>query len=241
MNGMEVLEIKEESKPTNVKEAIAAGWKTAEEMYTTANSSKRTWDRFVVDVKNAMSEKPNSSCATGGTTEKCITGPHNTKYYHPKVEKAFQLWLMKNQANQGRASDTIKEATMDNLEIGAAANYVMSSGSIEAAQQFAQLLISRTEAIAKSKQLESENQQLVHALEYDEVVGWKKWSELKKELAQNFELLRHKINYTKLFDEVGLVENEDYKRKVMGFDKFPTVLISPEAEDMLWDWLDGHH
>ena len=60
-------------------------------------------------------------------------------------------------------------------------------------------------------------------------------------LAQNFELLRHKISYTKLFDEVGLVENEDYKRKVMGFDKFPTVLISPEAEDMLWDWLDGHH
>ena len=253
MNGMEVLEIKEvqkgennmnelESKPANVEEVIKAGWKTAEEMYTTANSSKSTWDRFMVDVRNAMSEKPNSGCFTDDTANLVVKlGSSHKAYYHPKVEKAFQLYLMKNQANQGRASDTIKEATMDNLEIGVAANYVMSSGSIEAAQQFAQLLISRTEAIAKSKQLESENQQLVHALEYDEVVGWKKWSDLKKELAQNFELLRHKINYTKLFDEVGLVENEDYKRKVMGFDKFPTVLISPEAEDMLWDWLDGHH
>lgn len=242
MNGMEVLEIKEEEvKPANVEEAITAGWKTAKEMYEVAGVDRRTWENFMADVRNAISKKPDSSCEIGFTTEKCITGPHNTKYYHPKVEKAFQLYLMKNQANQGRASDTIKEATMDNLEIGVAANYVMSSGSIEAAQQFAQLLISRTEAIAKSKQLESENQQLVHALEYDEVVGWKKWSELKKELAQNFELLRHKISYTKLFDEVGLVENEDYKRKVMGFDKFPTVLISPEAEDMLWDWLDGHH
>ena len=168
-------------------------------------------------------------------------GSSHKKMYTEQVLQKFQAWLMKNQANQGRASEVVKQATMDNLEIGVAANYVMSSGSIEAAQQFAQLLISRTEAIAKSKQLEAENQQLVHALEYDEVVGWKKWSELKKELAQNFELLRHKINYTKLFDEVGLVENEDYKRKVLGFDKFPTVLISPEAEDMLWDWLDGHH
>ena len=61
MNGMEVLEIKNEKiKPTNVEEAIAAGWKTAEEMYTTANSSKSTWDRFMVDVRNAMSKKSNS-------------------------------------------------------------------------------------------------------------------------------------------------------------------------------------
>ena len=242
MNGMEVLEIKEkELKPANVKEAIAAGWKTAEEMYTTANSSKSTWDRFMVDVRKAISKKPDSSCFTDDTTKNCITGPHNTKYYHPKVEKAFQLYLMKNQANQGRSSDTIKQATMDNLEIGVAANYVMSSGSIEAAQQFAQLLISRTEAIAKSKQLETENQQLVHALEYDEIKDWKPWNKLKNDWKQYFEMLRHKINYTKLFDEVGLVENEDYKKKVMGFDKFPTVLVSPEAEDMLWDWLDGHN
>lgn len=243
MNGMEVLEIKEkvESKPTNVKEAITAGWKTAEEMYTTANSSKSTWDRFMVDVKNAMSEKPNSSCFTDETTEKCITGPHNTKYYHPKVEKAFQLYLMKNQANQGRASNTIKEATMDNLQVGLSLQEIIKSGNVEAIDEYISIVRNATLAEHNYKLEQAKNQQLVHALEYDEVVGWKKWSELKKELAQNFELLRHKISYTKLFDEVGLVENEDYKRKVMGFDKFPTVLISPEAEDMLWDWLDGHH
>ena len=57
----------EEIKPTNVGEAVAAGWKTAEEMYTIANSSKSTWDRFIVDVKNAMSKKPNSRCFTDDT------------------------------------------------------------------------------------------------------------------------------------------------------------------------------
>ena len=230
-----------ESKPKNVEEAIKAGWKTAEEIYTTADSSKRSWDRFIADVRNAISKKPNSSCAIDGTTEKCITGTHNTKYYHPKVEEAFQAWLMKNQANQGRASATIKEATMENLEIGAAANYVMSSGSIEAAQQFAQLLISRTEAIAKSKQLEAKNKQLEHALEYDQVKNWTPWNKLKNSWKQYFDMLRHKINYTELFDEVGLVEDKHYKKKVLGFDKFPTVLISPEAEEMLWDWLDSHN
>ena len=200
---------------------------TKEDICSVCNCSSRTFESFAPQL---LSERDFIS-----------VGSNHKKIYTEQVLQKFQTWLMKNQANQGRASDTIKEATMDNLEIGVAANYVMSSGSIEAAQQFAQLLISRTEAIAKSKQLESENQQLVHALEYDEVKDWKKWSELKKELAQNFEILRHRINYTKLFDEVGLVENEDYKRKVLGFDKFPTVLISPEAEDMIWDWLDSHN
>ena len=243
MNGMETLEIKnEEIKPANVEEAVAAGWKTAEEMYTTAGVCRDTFNQFLSDVRKAMFDKQDSGCRIDPTANLVVKlGSSHKAYYHPKVEKAFQLYLMKNQANQGRASEVVKQATMDNLEIGVAANYVMSSGSIEAAQQFAQLLISRTEAIAKSKQLESENQQLVHALEYDEVKDWKPWNKLKNNWKQYFEMLRHKINYTKLFDEVGLVENEDYKKKVMGFDKFPTVLVSPEAEDMLWDWLDGHN
>lgn len=226
MNGMEVLEIKKGGNSMN--DLIKDEYKySKEDICSICNVGHTTFETF--------------ASQSVGERDFISVGSNHKKLYTETVLQKFQAWLMKNQANQGKSSEVVKQATMDNLEIGVAANYVISSGSIEAAQQFAQLLISRTEAIAKSKQLEAENQQLVHALEYDEVVGWKKWSELKKELAQNFELLRHKINYTKLFDEVGLVENEDYKRKVMGFDKFPTVLISPEAEDILWDWLDGHH
>ena len=330
MNGMEVLEIKEEeveSKPTNVEEAIKSGWKPAKEMYEVAGVDRRTWENFMVDVRNAISKKPDSSCEIDFTTEKCITGPHNTKYYHPKVEEAFQLWLMKNQANQGRASEVVKQATTQAVEkdwysleelsqitgygkdklnhlltetsfvqmskahskLGGYHNSqkfyddymlkaikayqlkahgnminadqanqttanilskaeqmmdlqtIAESGNVDAMKQFMNRMVAYTQIQAENKRLLEQTKQMEHALNYTAVIGWKKWSELKKELAQNFELLRHKINYTKLFDEVGLVENEDYKRKVMGFDKFPTVLISPEAEDMLWDWLDGHH
>ena len=224
MNGMEVLEIKEEEVVNNEYKY------TKEDICSICNVGHAAFERFLLiltdEDQKFIQKRPSRN------------GGH---LYTEQVLQKFQAWLMKNQANQGKASDTIKQATMDNLEIGVAANYVISSGSIEAAQQFAQLLISRTEAIAKSKQLESENQQLVHALEYDEVKDWKPWNKLKNDWKQYFEMLRHKINYTKLFDEVGLVENEDYKKKVMGFDKFPTVLVSPEAEDMLWDWLDGHN
>ena len=69
MNGMEVLEIKEvENKPTNVEEAIKAGWKTAKEMYEVAGVDRRTWENFVADVRNAISKKPNSSCENVFTT-----------------------------------------------------------------------------------------------------------------------------------------------------------------------------
>ena len=227
-----------ENKPKNVEEAIKAGWKTAKEMYECAGVCRDTFNEFILAVRNAVSNKPNSGCRIDPTTKNCITGPHNTKYYHPKVEEAFQTWLMNNQTNQGRASATIKEATMENLEIGAAANYVMSSGSIEAAQQFAQLLISRTEAIAKSKQLEAKNQQLEHALNYTAVIGWKKWSDLKKELAQSFEIFQHRISFKTVAAEAGLVKETDYAERIFAEDCFPTTMISESGIDKIYDCYD---
>lgn len=89
------------NKPANVEEAINAGWRTAKEMYEAADVGERTWRRFMADIRKAMYEKPDSGCRIDPTTEKCITGPHNTKYYHPKFEEAFRLWLRRNAINAG--------------------------------------------------------------------------------------------------------------------------------------------
>ena len=62
-----------ESKPKNAEEAIKAGWRTAKEMYTTCGTSRQTWENFVADIRNAISQKPNSSCKITFTNEKCIT------------------------------------------------------------------------------------------------------------------------------------------------------------------------
>ena len=91
-----------ENKPKNVEEAIKAGWKTAEEIYITANSSKRSWDRFIADVRNAMSQKSNSGCAIDCTANLVVKlGSSHKAYYHPKVEEAFQAWLRRNAINAG--------------------------------------------------------------------------------------------------------------------------------------------
>ena len=305
MNGMEVLEIKKEgSKPTNVEEAITAGWKTAEEMYTTANSSKSTWDRFMVDAKNAMSKKSNSSCFTDDTTEKCITGPHNTKYYHPKVEKAFQAWLMKNQANWTSkkeimsnlqiSSDTIEQIINDlscrrpadtqnhikkggyhNSEVfyddylvnmitaelakhntnqntgviqkqmsteakeqGILLNAVANSGDLKAAQALCNLIMEKTQIQAENKRLLEQTKQMEHALNYTAVIGWKRWSDLKKELAQNFEIFKHRISFKTVAAEAGLVEETDYAERIYGEDCFPTTMISESGIDKIYNCYD---
>ena len=57
--------------------------------------------------------------------------------------------------------ETVKQSNMQDMEVGMAANAVMASGSIEAAEQFAQLLVSRTKAVAETKRLQAANAQLL--------------------------------------------------------------------------------
>ena len=221
MNGMEVLEIKEEELASNEYKY------SKEDICSVCNCSVRTFESF---VPQPIAERDFIS-----------VGSSHKKLYTEQVLQKFQAWLMKNQANQGKASEVVKQATMDNLQVGLSLQEIIKSGNVEAIDEYISIVRNATIAEHNYKLEQAKNQQLVHALEYDEVKDWKPWNKLKNDWKQYFEMLRHKINYTKLFDEVGLVENEDYKKKVMGFDKFPTVLVSPEAEDMLWNWLDGHN
>lgn len=170
-----------------------------------------------------------------------VVGSNHKKLYTETALQQFQSWLMKNQANQGRASQVVKQATMDNLQAGLSLQEIIKSGNIEAIDEYISIVRNATLAEHNYKLEQAKNQQLEHALEYDQVKDWTPWNKLKNSWKQHFEMLRHKINYTELFDEVGLVEDKHYKKKVLGFDKFPTVLISPEAEDILWDWLDSHN
>ena len=235
---MKELVKKEENKPKNVEEAIKAGWKTAEEMYTTSDSSKRSWDRFIADVRNAMSQKSNSGCAIDGTTKNCITGPHNTKYYHPKVEEAFQAWLMKNQANQGRASDTIKEATTQAVEKDLVMTEVIKSGNVEAFNQLMNQYKLAFDTAQENKRLLEQAKQMEHALNYTAVIGWKKWSDLKRELAQSFEIFQHRISFKTVAAEAGLVKETDYAERIFAEDCFPTTMISESGIDKIYDCYD---
>ena len=227
-----------ENKPKNVEEAIKAGWRTAEEIYTTANSSRRTWDNFIADIRNAISQKSNSSYAIDCITKNCITGAHNIKYYHPKVEEAFQAWLMKNQANQGRASDTIKETTTQAVEKDLVITEVIKSGNVEAFNQLMNQYKLAFDTAQENKRLLEQTKQMEHALNYTAVIGWKKWSDLKRELAQNFEIFQHRISFKTVAAEAGLVKETDYAERIFAEDCFPTTMISESGIDKIYDCYD---
>ena len=78
-----------ENKPKNVEDAIKEGWKTAKEMYKCAGVCRDTFNEFILEVRNAVSKKPNSGCRIDPTANLVVKlGSAHKAYYHPKVEEA---------------------------------------------------------------------------------------------------------------------------------------------------------
>ena len=236
---MKDLVKKEENKPKNVEDAIKAGWKTAKEMYECAGVCRDTFNEFILAVRNATSNKPNSGCRIDPTANLVVKlGSSHKAYYHPKVEEAFQAWLMKNQANQGRASDTIKEATTQAVEKDLVMTEVIKSGNVEAFNQLMNQYKLAFDTVQENKRLLEQAKQMEHALNYTAVIGWKKWSDLKRELAQSFEIFQHRISFKTVAAEAGLVKETDYAERIFGEDCFPTTMISESGIDKIYDCYD---
>lgn len=123
-----------------------------------------------------------------------------------------------------------------------AIGFVFTSGSYEQKMDMLAFLQKQTEEQhiieQQNKLLLEQNQQMAHALDYDSVAGWKKWNEYKNELKQNIELFRHRINFETVIAEANLVEGVDYDRKLYGYDKFHTIVISSTGEDKIYDRYD---
>ena len=77
-----------------------------------------------------------------------------------------------------------------------------------------------------------------HALNYTAVIGWKRWSDLKKELAQNFEIFKHRISFKTVAAEAGLVKETDYAERIYGEDCFPTTMVSESGIDKIYNCFD---
>ena len=75
---------------------------SAKEIWELSSSSKRTWDNFVSEFLSA----------TNCTQKKDYLEEHPSRSggnkYTEKALKTFQAWLLRNQANRGNSSDTIK-------------------------------------------------------------------------------------------------------------------------------------
>ena len=111
--------------------------------------------------------------------------------------KRLQLVLMGNQVKQGTQTDIVKSNLETACELGVLANVALTSGNIEAAEQFSKLLIQATTATAQAKQLEEQNQLLLEQYQNEKAEHQK-----DKELVLHKYLTATQIKET-IFKEYG--------------------------------------
>lgn len=205
---------------------------SAKDIWELSNSSSRSWDRFVTEFLIAID----------GDQKRDYLEEHASRNggnkYTEKTLKAFQSWLLRNQANQGRASVTIKEATTQAVEKDLVITEVIKSGNVEAFNQLMNQYKLAFDTAQENKRLLEQTKQMEHALNYTAVIGWKKWSDLKRELAQSFEIFQHRISFKTVAAEAGLVKETDYAERIFGEDCFPTTMISESGIDKIYDCYD---
>ena len=206
-------------------------WYSVKEMCDSCQVSRQTWENFKSDF----------SCKIDFTTENCITGAHNTKYYSESILKEFQQWLIKN--NGTKTSEVIKTQAKQSLEFGLTGKVIINSGNVEAANEFAKLIVQATqyqkdllEQQAKTQQLQLENDTMRTTLQYDKVKGWHKWSDLKRDWKPHCEKLK-KGRYETIFKEAGLEYGKDYEEIIYADCQFPTCMVSPTALPKLISYL----
>lgn len=87
-------------------------------------------------------------------------GDRNVDYYPESILKQFQLWLMKNQTNQGKSSQIVKETTTTAVGNDIALKEIINSGNVEAMQCLMEHYVNETRAVGEAKRLEQINNQL---------------------------------------------------------------------------------
>ena len=218
MNGMEVLEIKNE-------EVANDGYKySKEDICSICNVGHAAFERF---ASLPMRERDFIS-----------VGSSHKKLYTETVLQKFQAWLMKNQANQGKSSEVVKQATTQAVEKDLVITEVIKSGNQEAFDQLMKQYKLAFDTAQENKRLLEQTKQMEHALNYTAVIGWKRWSDLKKELDQNFEIFKHRISFKTVAAEAGLVKETDYAERIYGEDCFPTTMISESGIDKIYNCYD---
>ena len=139
------------------------------------------------------------------TFGKVFENGKSTEWTEEELKKV-QLVLMKNaQNNNVNSSEQVKDACTTVFQLGTLANVALTSGNIEAAEQFRKLLI---QATAQAKQLESENKLLLEQKEQAEA----NYNAEKQEHQKDKELVTHKYLTATQIKETILKE---YGKKIV--------------------------
>ena len=115
--------------------------------------------------------------------------------------KRLQLVLMSNAENNNvNASEQVIESRKTVFQLGTLANVALTSGNIEAAEEFSKLLIAATTATAQAKELEAKNNLLLEQKEKAE-------AETERIIQCNKNFHSHLYTATEIADKLGITPN----------------------------------
>ena len=134
-----------------------SNWMSKKELAEFCKCSLRVLEQIVAKLNSETGFAIQNHIKNGGY--------HNLEtFYDDYLVKLIQAKLMKNQANQGRSSQVVKQATTDNLELGALAHVALTNR--EAWEQFKALGDAKLETEEKLKLEQQQNKQLVEENNY---------------------------------------------------------------------------
>ena len=228
---MNNLTVDEKNNLTEVATVENNHWTSKKELMDILQCSHTTLEQIIGEINMQNELHIENHMKKGGYNNLQV-------FYDDDLVKAIQLKLKQNGVSQGKQIGIIKQSNIGDMAIG----FVFTSGSYEQKMDMLAFLQKQTEEQhiieQQNNQLLEQNRQMAHALDYTSVIGWKKWSELKKELAQDIELFQHRISFKTVAAEADLVKGVDYKELIFGEDCYPTTLISPAGEDKIYDRYD---
>ena len=205
-------------------------WTSKKELMSNLQISSDTIEQIINDLSIRWPADTQNHIKKGGY--------HNSEvFYDDYLVNMITAELAKHNTNQNTGVIQ-KQMSTEAKEQGILLNAIANSGDLKAAQALCDLIMEKTQIQAENKRLLEQTKQMEHALNYTAVIGWKRWSELKKELAQNFEIFKHRISFKTVAAEAGLVKETDYAERIYGEDCFPTTMISESGIDKIYNCFD---
>lgn len=123
-----------------------------EDILQTCNVSERTFRSFL--AVQPVAQRDFTSI-----------GSSHKQFYNENVLKQFQMWLIKNQLNQGIQIEQVKANVENNVKLGLSFQEIVASGNIEAMKELTTFAMNACAEVARNKQLEAEKKLLLEQKE----------------------------------------------------------------------------
>lgn len=128
-------------------------------------------------------------------------GSSHKQFYNENVLKQFQMWLIKNQLNQGIQVEQVKANVENNVKLGLSFQEIVASGNIKAMKELTTFAMNACAEVARNKQLEAEKKLLLEQKEKAE-------AETERIIQCNKNFHNNLYTATQIANKLGITPNK---------------------------------